>query len=361
MTHEISTERLRSQRLAQGALRRPADVVAWFGAVQAQEYGPARWALALRMKSDSLDASVTRAFDEGLILRTHVMRPTWHFVTPDDIRWLLDLTAPQIRRRMAPYERALELNTRTITRAIRVVELALAGRRFLMRSELGDRLESAGLGLRGQRLGHLMMHAELNAVVCSGPRRGKQFTYALLDERAPVGKRLARDEAVGELTRRYFRSHGPATARDFMWWSGLTAADARRGLEMIRARPVEVDGQRYWRTGQAPRGALSSELVHLLPIYDEYLVAYRDREAVPHGPAVIGLKNAAAVTFQHALVIAGQVAGTWRVAPHRSGVRLQLTPLRTLTPTERRETLEAVKRYEQFLSCRIEATITGRA
>jgi len=361
MTNRISTERLCSQRLTQGALRRPADVVAWFGAVQAQEYGPAKWALALRMKSDTLDASVTQAFDEGLILRTHVMRPTWHFVTPGDIRWLLDLTAPQIRRRMAPYERALELDTRTITRGIRLIERALGGRRFLMRSELADRLESAGLGLRGQRLGHLMMHAELNAVVCSGPRRGKQFTYALLEERAPGGKPLARDQAVAELTRRYFRSHGPATTRDFMWWSGLTAADAKRGLEMIHARPVDLDGKRYWRTGQAPRGALSSELAHLLPIYDEYLVAYRDRQAVPHGPGVSGFKDGASVTFQNALVIAGHVAGTWRVSPYKSGLRLQLTPLRTLTLIERRATLAAVSRHERFLSCRIEATITGRA
>jgi len=149
--------------------------------MQAQEYEAAKWALGLRMAEGTVDADIQRAFDEGRILRTHVMRPTWHFVTPADIRWLLELTAPRVQRLMASYNRRLELDARTLTRTIRVFERALRDRCYLTRTELADCLQRAGMPMAGQRLAHVAMHAELEGVICSGPRRGKQFTYALLD------------------------------------------------------------------------------------------------------------------------------------------------------------------------------------
>ena len=246
MIAAIADERLRRQRLTAAGLRTPEDVVAWFGAVQAQEYEPAKWALALRMREGVVAADLERAFDEGRILRTHVMRPTWHFVTASDIRWLLELTAPGVHRRMAPYNRQLELDTRTLTRALRVIERALRDQRFFTRAELGEQLQRAALPATSVRLAHVAMHAELERVVCSGPRRGKQFTYALLAERAPKALRLSRDEALATLGTRFFTSHGPATSRDFAWWSGLAAADAKRSIDIIKARRLEVSGRTYW-------------------------------------------------------------------------------------------------------------------
>ncbi len=212
----------------------------------------AKWAIALRMQDGTVGTQIERAFEHGRILRTHVMRPTWHFVTPADIRWLLELTAPRVQRAMSSYNRRLELDPRTLARGIGVIERALGDRRYLTRTELSDRLQRVGLPMTGQRLAQLVMHAELEGIICSGPRRGKQFTYALIAERVPRTPRLSRDEALATLSRRFFRSHGPATVRDFVWWSGLTTVDAKRGLEMNKARREEVGGHTVLDDGSRP-------------------------------------------------------------------------------------------------------------
>jgi hypothetical protein len=289
---------------------------------------------------------VETAFERGEILRTHVMRPTWHFVTATDIRSLLELTSPRVHSRMATYMRQMELDARMLVRGTAVIERALGEGAHLTRRELGERLRRARMPMSGIRLALVVIQAELDAVICSGPRRGTQFTYALLSERAPNAKRLDRDEALAELSRRYFRSHGPATIRDFVWWSGLTTADARRGLDMIKARREEVDGRHYWSLESRSR-AVRTHPVHLLPIYDEYIVAYRDREAVPHGPRVIN-KPTKAVIFQHAVIIDGHVAGTWRTTPHATASSVDVTLLRRLSTLERRRLDEAIGRYQRF-------------
>lgn len=349
MNSAIAARRLENQLITRPRRGGPADVVQWLGAVQAQEYAFAKWALGLRMRAAATDAAIERAFDDGKILRTHVLRPTWHFVTPADIRWMLELTAPHIHRAMASYNRRLELDTATLHRAIQVFERALRDGRDLTRAELAAELERAGLIARGQRLAHLVAHAELEGVVCSGPRRGKQFTYALLAERAPTARSLPHDEALAELTLRFFRSHGPATIRDCNWWSGLTTAHIKRGLEMNRARAVENDGRTYWTIARAGRGNSAGAAVHLLPIYDEYLVAYRDREAVPHGPMTITTESRAKVMFLHALVINGEIAGTWKPRLDANGVSVEVTSLRRLTASDRPGIAAATARYSKFL------------
>src|SRR5687768_13387649 len=245
------------------------------------------------MRSRTTNASIERAFDAGRILRTHVLRPTWHFVTPADIRWMLELTAPHIQRAMAYQRRQVELDARVCNRAIGVIERALGDEEYLTRGELGARLARSRINATGTRLAHLAAYAELEGVICSGPRRGKQFTYALLATRAPAARRLARDEALAELTRRFFQSHAPATIRDFVWWSGLSTADAKRGLEMNKARHRVEDGLTYWTLGRANPSHRSRASVHLLPVYDEYVVAYRDREAVPHWPSAAAARGLA--------------------------------------------------------------------
>ena len=356
MIAAIADYRLRRQRLTAAGLGQPEDVVAWFGAVQAQEYEPAKWALALRMRDGVVAADIERAVDDGRILRTHVMRPTWHFVTASDIGWLLQLTAPGVQRRMAPYNRQLELDPGTLTRALRVIERALRDRRFLTRAELGEQLQRAALPGASVRLAHVAMHAELERVVCSGPRRGKQFTYALLGERTPRALALSRDEALATLATRFFTSHGPATSRDFAWWSGLAAADAKRSLDIIKARRLEADGRTYWMTGAPPRAKAQASLVHLLPIYDEYLVAYRDRVAVPHGPPAIA-PGPRFVTFENSVVIAGQVAGTWRRVPGARGVHVTVTAHRKLTARERRAISAALERYQTFTGTPVDFSV----
>ncbi len=346
----IPEQRLRNQLITRPGPRRPENVVAWFGAMQAQEYGPAKWALGLRSPGIT-DAAVERAVARGRILRTHVLRPTWHFVTPADIRWMLELTAPEVHRRMAAYNRQLGLDLKVTTRAVAVIERALGDYGLLTRAELGLELDRAGLPGKRTELAHIMMFAELEGVICSGPRRGSRFTYALLADRAPAARRLPRDEALAELTRRYLRSHGPATVRDYVWWSGLRTSDAKRGIEIAGARDRQVDGHRYWSLTRTGRDPEPTEGVHLLPVYDEYLVAYRDHRAVPRAAYTFG-------GVLHALVIRGQVAGTWKSRADRAGISLDLAPQRKLSSDERRGLASAVERYGGFLG--VPAKITPR-
>ena len=331
-------------------------MVEWLGAVQAQEYEPAKWALGLRMR-EGAEADVQRALDQGRILRTHVMRPTWHFVSAADIRWTQMLTAPRVQRMVAPQNRRLELDAATLRRVIVVFERSLRDRQYLTRPELSERLGRTGLAISGQRLAHATMHAELEGLICSGPRRGKQSTYALVSERAPAARELSRDEALEELTRRYFRSHGPATVRDFVWWSGLTSADTRRGLDMIRATRRDIDGYSYWTAPPGKVREQPADLVHLLPIYDEYVVAYRDRALVPHGPPQIAATPGHSVTFRHSLVSAGAIVGTWQVARSSASQSISVTPLRPLTARERRGVIDAAASYERFAGVPIAAAI----
>jgi hypothetical protein len=347
----VVTQRLINQRLTRPGPRRPEDVVAWLGAVQAQEYAAARWGVGQRMAAGT-DAEIRRAVDAGRLLRTHVMRPTWHFVTAADIRWMLELTAPRVLRVMSHHFRRLELDAALRARAASIFERVLGEGVHLTRSDLGVRLARAGVVAKGLRLAMLTIYAELEGLICSGAYRGKQLTYALIAGRAPRATRLPREEALAELTRRFFTSHAPATMRDFVWWSGLTTVDAKRGLEMNRAREEAIDGRAYWSIGRRTSRAGRPRQVFLLPVYDEYLVAYRDRDAVPHGVALNATGPGGPLPFQNPLVIDGQVAGTWKPVNESGGVVVQVSA-RPLKNSERHALAEAAARYGRFLDASV--------
>jgi hypothetical protein len=356
MHQPIAAQRLRNQHLTAAFRAEPADLVAHMGAVQAQEFPFAKWGLAQRLGRGRVDADIEEAFTQGRILRTHVLRPTWHFVAADDIRWMLDLTGPRVMRTVHSWTRREGIDGRTLRRAATLFERALAGGVTLTRAEFGERLRRAKIVASAAQMAFVTMYAELEGIVCSGPRRGRQFTYALVAERAPRARRMTADESLAELTRRYFTSHGPATIRDFVWWSGLTVAETRRGLEMTRANRRAVDGLDYWSIGDVR--ARPGATVHLLPIYDEYLVAYRDRVAVPHGPGTVGVAGGG-VTFRHALVSGGEVAGTWNVRAGRHGWALAVTPMRRLSRAERDGVAVAAARFARFLGESIDLTFAG--
>ena len=350
MPVDIPALRLHNQRIVGSQLTTPADIVQHLGAVQAQEFPFAKWGLALRLGSEITEAVVEQAFASGSILRTHVMRPTWHFVAAEDIGWMQRLTAPRVRTAMSSYLRTHGMDARLLNRSTTIFARALEGGAFLTRGELGDRLARARIMLTPMQLGFVAMHAEIEGIICSGPRRGKQFTYALISERAPQQRQLDGDQALEELTRRFLRSHGPATVRDYVWWSGLKTGDARRGFELVRAKSFEQGGVTYWSTSRERR--TPAEGVHLLPIYDEYLVSYRDRLAVPHGPSQVR-SGATLVPFRHALVIDGQVAGTWRPETRDAAIVVVVTAMRRLTADERDGIDAAVARYGRFLGAAV--------
>jgi hypothetical protein len=339
---DLVRRRLRNHRLERSEFRSPAEVVRWSGAVQAQDYSGAKWAIGLRAKGVT-EVDVDRAFDAGAILRTHLLRPTWHFVAPDDIRWMLDLTAPRIHAANGYAYRLCELDASVFRRSRKVLARALRGGRARTRSELASRLRSEGIAAEGLRLAALMMDAELEGIVVSGPRPGKQFTHALLEERAPSARTLPRDESLVELAKRYFTSHGPATLRDYAWWSGLTVGDARAGIEAAAPalqREV-IDGRTCWSVRTKVPAPRASAAAHLLPNYDEYLVAYKDR-----GPVVGPLRGD---VFAHHFVIDGRLAGTWKRALKKDAVQVEIVPYRRLSRECARALASAAGRYGKYL------------
>jgi Winged helix DNA-binding domain len=349
MKPDVIALRLRNQRLAGSEFRRPEEIVSWLGAVQSQDYPAAKWGVALRSAALT-DAALDDAFDEGRILRTHILRPTWHFVTPADIRWMLSISAPRVHAQNAHYYRKLELDPRTLSKSRQAIERALRGGKQLTRPELGGVLERAGIVASGHRLAYIVIHEELDRVLTSGPRRGKQFTYMLLDERVPGTKSVEPEAALAQLTQRYFTSHGPATVRDFVWWSGLTVRQAKSGLEMLEGK-IEKEVMRdvtYWMVpSKAPAAAKPSPL-YLLPNYDEYLIAYKDRGNVVPLPTTADAPRNQDI-YAHVLVVDGKVGGTWRRALTAAAADLTLRPVEPLGPAHVRALSAAAARHGTFL------------
>ncbi|HEX8597247.1 MAG TPA: winged helix DNA-binding domain-containing protein [Chloroflexia bacterium] len=350
VTLDVAHARLRSQRLAGTRLLKPEEVVGWMGAVQSQDYPAAKWALGLRLRG-ATDDDVEQAFAEGTILRTHVMRPTWHFVLPADIRWLLALTGPRVNAVDASNYRTLQLDDVLFARSHNVLARALEGGQQLTRPELGVVLQQAGIDTQDmRRLTHIMMRAELDGVVCSGAKRGKQFTYALLEERAPRVRTLERDEALAEITLRYFKSHGPAQVKDLVWWSGLTTGDVKAGIEMVKSDLAQetVDGQTYW-FGESSRfeGDLSPT-AHLLPNFDEYGVAYRDRSALVE-PSSEKQDPKDSFYLGNLIVIDGKAVGSWKRTFSKDAVAITIQVVTRLNAAQKEAIKAAANQYGAFL------------
>jgi hypothetical protein len=301
--------RLAVQRLSVDPLGSPAAVVRWLGALQAQEYAEVQWSIARRMGEGAATADlVEAAFASGAIIRTHLLRPTWHAVAADDLRWMLALTAPRVHAANKYWYKKLGLDDEVLGRSLSAIDAALADGAPRTRSELATALAAAGIVADGHRLGYLMMHAELEALICSGPRRGKQQTYMSIDARVPSAAPLDREQALAELTSRYFRSRGPATVKDFTTWSGLTVADATTGLELVGDELIaetDGDGTTFWSAPDAPPPA-SATGAHLIPMYDELTLAYRTHRIVlPTPPPPAGL-------LERPILLDGVTIGSWK-------------------------------------------------
>jgi hypothetical protein len=347
---DVCRLRLANQHLTTQRLEKASDVVRLFGAVQAQEYSPAKWGVAQRTRS-ATDAEVENEVSIGSILRTHVLRPTWHFVAPPDIRWMLELTAPRVRAAMASYDRKLELDAAILKRSRAVLTKSLRDGKQLTRAELAKELTKARIRADGtQRLAHLVMHAELDGLICSGARRGKQFTYALLDERVPPTKSMERDAALAELASRYFNTRGPATIDDFAWWSGLAKADARRAVEAIgeTLEHATIGGRGYWFPHNAAT-ARESPIARLLPIYDEYFIGLRDRTAMQTRLQKAKREPFSALTLRHVVTVDGQIVGGWNWISKGSTAAVELVNTVRLTQPERQSVTREVERFGAFL------------
>ena len=357
---DLAQQRLLNQRLIGVAFKRPEDVVQWLGAVQSQDYPGAKWALGQRIRG-ATDAAIDEAFSSGKIIRTHVMRPTWHFVMPADIRWMLALTAPRVNAAMAYYYRQGEVDDALVARCNTVFRRTLRGGKQLTRGELGKALERAGISATGVRLGFLLGRAELDAVICSGALRGRQHTWALLEERIPESRVLNRDEALVELIRRYFTSHGPAQLTDFVWWSGLTLADTRRGIELAQSDLAQdvIGGKTYWFSSSMKMARPEpGTRIHLLPNYDEYFIAYKDRGAVADAELFKEPSDVIRYLYGYIAVMNGRVIGGWKRTIEKGRVVVEVRLPIALNKDGRDALNAAAEQYGAFVGKPAEVTLS---
>jgi hypothetical protein len=310
--HEISSARLVSQHIMGTKFKTCRDLVNWMGAMQAQDYEMAKWALGIRLPGSG-EEEIEIAIGRGDIIRTHVLRPTWHFASAEDARWMIRLTAPHIHAGMKSRHKQLEITGTVLKKSNRIIEKVLALKKYASRDELVAGFEKAGLPNTDNRAAHLLICAELDMLICSGPSHGKKQTYALFDERVPETQLISRSDALARLATKYFSSHGPATLKDFTWWSGLPAADARQGLESVKSGldNEKLDDETYWFGGSLSVPAKNTFPVLLLPGYDEIIISYKDRSAViPNGKFRQAISSNG--IFWPVVLIDGKAAGTWK-------------------------------------------------
>lgn len=347
---EISKLRLQNQKIDTTTFTKANDVVSWMGAMQAQDYAMSKWAIGQRMVS-AKDKIIEEALDDALIIRTHLLRPTWHIVSAEDIYWMLELTAPRIKSSMKSRDKELGLTTEVYTKSFGLLEKMFLDGTYLNREQISGILNAANIKTDENRLSHILMNAELEKLICSGRRTGNKLTYGLLSERVPVRKAFIKDDALAELAKRYFTSHGPATLKDFTWWSGLSVTDATKALESVKPDFISetVGHENYWMKTESLNMNRSGKSVHLLPAFDEFLISYRDRNA-----SIELVHNSKAISnngiFYPVIVINGQVAGTWKRTTQKDKVQIETTLFIDINKKYGALIEKEIKIYSEFLN-----------
>jgi hypothetical protein len=341
----IASLRLLNQQIATPRLKTAKELVGWMGAMQAQDYNQSKWAIGVRLPHLT-ESQIETAFNKGEIIRTHLMRPTWHFVSADDIYWMLELTAPQIKSAMKSRNRELGLTESVFGKSQEILVKVLEGNKSITRDELSVQLNKYGINTDEQRLPHILMEAEIDQIVCSGNIQGKKQTFTLLSERVPAKNILTKEEALAKLAKTYFTSHGPATLPDFTWWSGLPVTDARKALEMNKPILMSetINDETYWFADTGPKPSPLTESVYLLPAFDEYLISYKNRSAaitIDHHKKAVSNNG----IFRPVIVINGQISGLWKRTVKKDTALIELDHFR---PHDQKEVLLIGKAAETF-------------
>jgi Winged helix DNA-binding domain len=346
----IGTLRLHNQHISRAGFKSPEQIVAWMGGMQGQDFPGVKWSIGLRLPNTT-EADIHRALDDGEIIRTWPMRGTLHIVAARDVRWILTLTSPGNIAGSRRRREALELDDKTLARCRDVFTRTLQGGKQKSREEMYAALESDGISTSGQRGYHILWNSALCGLICFDATTNKEQTFALLDEWVAPTKEKTHDEALAELALRYFTSHGPATLQDFIWWSGLSASEARCGFEAIKSNLFQETLNKvvYWMPPDIslPKDQASA---FALPGFDEYLLGYKDRNAVlesEHAEKVCPGGNG---VFAATIVINGRVVGTWKRVIKKSSMEITALPFTTLKKPERCAFEAASKRYAAFMS-----------
>ncbi len=356
---EIANTRLINQQIEQPQFKAVKELVGWMGAMQAQDYAMAKWAIGVRLR-EATDPMIEAAISKGEIIRTHILRPTWHFISADDIYWMLAIRAAPIKASMRSRWSQLGLTESVIAKSNEIMEALMCGGKHLTREELLPEFIKAGIPVEGNRVSHLLVRAELDGLICNGATKGKKLTYALLEERVPKTDLPSREEALARLARIYFSSHGPATVRDFAWWSGLSVRDTNHAMELIKPNCKEetIDGKTYWSLYSRSFAPTDKEVVTLLPAFDEFIISYSDRSAA------LPFKNfSKAVSdngiFRPILVVNGQVTGIWKRTIKKDKVLVETEFFRPPEEAILRLIEVAARKYGNFLEMETETKLSS--
>lgn len=344
--------RLASQHIAGNTFSKPVELAAWMGAMQAQDPAMIKWAFGCRIPGIT-EKAVDEALATGEILRTHLLRPTWHVVAAEDIYWLLELTAPQIRGSSRSRWEELELTPAIMNRSTDIIVRLLSDGVHRTREALMAELEANSIRSNDNRSAHIMFHAELEGLVCSGAVTGNKQTYRLLESCLPRPKSIPREEALTKLALRYFNSHGPATLSDFNWWSGLSIKDARTALEHVKSQLIleTIGEETYWFSTEAVKANVAYE-AHLLPAFDEFIISYRDRSAVleqQHHARAVSTNG----IFRPVVVVDGKVRGLWKRTVKKDTVLIEIELFSKLTAQEQQAVNAAAERFGSFLGKKV--------
>jgi hypothetical protein len=341
--------RLNNQQLIHSKFDQPGDLVKWMGAVQAQDFFGSLWAINIRLNKFLKESDVEKAISDKTIVRSWPMRGTLHFCAPEDLRWMIKYLTPRV---FARYKSILEkdgIDIKQRTKAKKVFEKILEGGNQLTRDEMYEALEKAKVSTKGTRGLHLLGTAAQDGLICFGPRAGKQHTFVLVDEWIPSNASMpSKDEAMAELARRYIRSHGPVVAEDFAWWAGLNKGEANAAFQSI-ANELEtavVNEKEFWFDPASADAKPKPGKAYLLPTYDEYGIAYKNRDEFIHNDEyrlVGGL-------FTSAIMMNGKMIGTWRRVLEKKSVEFEFKPFQKFTTAQKKSIQTDVKRYGKFLS-----------
>jgi len=358
---DLTKARLANQHLIPWEKKTEENVVAWLGAIQGQDYPSSKWAIGVRLP-ETTDEKVEQAVSSYKIIRSWIMRGTLHLTTAPDIRWMLSLLAPRLIRSGMPRNRQLELDEDTFTKSNDMLFRVLEGRKHLTRDELKERYEKEGISTTGQRFIHLIQRAALEQIVCFGPRRQKQFTFMLLDEAVPSSPAAkTKEEALAELAMRYFQSRGPATLSDFIWWSGLTTGEAREGMEAVKAglQHENIDGQAYFFSNHVPVAPTTGQSTWLLPAFDEFVIAYRDRNAMldkRQNKQVISSNG----IFYPVIVANGIITGIWKRNLQKEKLAIDIYPFAPFSEDAKKEITLAAEAFARFTGKKVETVRYNR-
>jgi hypothetical protein len=345
---EIIAHRLVNQQIAGSSIKSPEEMVSHMVAMQAQDWNMAKWAIGLRVPGLK-EADIDKAFNDGKILRTHMMRPTWHIVTPADIRWMLQLTSPRVQAFNANYYRKQELDKNIFRKCNAILGKSLMDHQYKTRTDLRQVFSKAKIATDDLRMTLIMMNAELEGLVCSGPKKGKQFTYSLLEERVAASKPLNKAEALHQLTARYFKTRGPATVKDFSWWSGLTLKETREGVDSLDSHFLHevVNESEYIFYNQPVKDLGKLQTTFLIPDYDEYGISYKDRTIYDKGNGGETLKSA---DFYHAIAVDGYFGGTWKKTLKGNRHVIEIKPFQSLSKKQLIAVDKATQKCINFFS-----------